>query len=272
MIFASDLDRTIIYSNKFLMDFSGQISVVETGKYKSYMTEPAAKLLKEIAGLAFFVPCTTRTIEQYMRIDFFQNKVVPKYAIVSNGANIILDGSLDTAYRRNILQMLSNECMAQQDILKEFSKLACNNWAQPMRHADEVFHYCIIDREKAPRQELDSFSNWANEQKWDVSIQGRKLYLMPKIINKWRALSRVSEMIGDKYIVAAGDSLLDLPLIQGADYALSPAHGELYEQFGCSQGHWTFVDQSGLLAGEEILKAVIKHFYSEEGEDESRER
>lgn len=263
MIFASDLDRTLIYSNKFTQGFSEQIEAVETGKYSSYMTKNAAELLKNIAGRTLFVPCTTRTIEQYLRIGFFQSEIRPKYAIVSNGANLLVDGALDITYQNDVLQKLRRECLAGQDLLAEFSKLVANAWAQPMRNADGVFYYCIIDREKAPLKELAAFNKWAHEQKWVISIQGRKLYLIPNVINKWAALKKVSERSGENYVIAAGDSLLDLPLIQGAHLALSPAHGELFEQFSASpnrrQDNWLFTAASGLLAGEELLQTIISY-------------
>ena len=256
MIFASDLDRTLIYSEKFLLDYSGKVTAVESGKYTSYMSERSVDLLKYIARRAIFVPCTTRTIEQYRRIQFFQNVVKPKYSVVSNGANILVEGILDFGYSKTISMILLNECAAGEDIIKEFNKLASDLWAQPFRQADGAFYYCIIDRDKAPLQELTVFTKWALEQKWGVSIQGRKLYLVPQAINKWSAMQRVIEITGDGWIIGAGDSLLDLPLIKGVNYAISPAHGELYEQFGQS-GDWMFTNTSGISAGEEILNTVI---------------
>jgi len=105
---------------------------------------------------------------------------------------------------------------------------------------------------------LAAFCNWAREQYWEVSIQGRKLYLVPQLINKRTALTRVTEMTGKHNVIAAGDSLLDLPLLQGADYAFIPAHGELYEQLEYIPDNWLLTESSGLPAGEEILQAVIK--------------
>jgi len=157
-----------------------------------------------------------------------------------------------------VSRLLNHHCAAGHDVLKEFDRLASDEWAQPMREADGLFYYCIIEREKIPLKELASFCNWARGQNWDVSLQGRKLYLVPQVINKRTALTRVTEMTGDHSVIAAGDSLLDLPLLQGADYAFIPAHGELYEQLECLQDNWLLTESSGLLAGEEILQAVIK--------------
>ncbi len=258
MIFASDLDRTLIYSTAFVKDYPAPVKAVETGNYYSYMSETAARLLTDMAGKVLFVPCTTRTVEQYRRIVFFQNELPCRYAITSNGANLLVNGLPDAAYRAGILSLLTDDCGAGPDILKGFNGLSGANWAGPMRYADEAFYYCIVNRDQVPFEELADFSEWAGKQNWRVSLQGRKLYLVPRVINKWTALQKVFEMAGDHKVVAAGDSLLDLPLVQGADYAVSPAHGELYEQFGGrQQRHWAFTKSSGIAAGEEIIKMVI---------------
>lgn len=260
MIFASDLDRTMIYSDKFLEEFPGEVVAVERGKYFSYMTKRAVVLLKVLAERITFIPCTTRTIEQYQRIQFFHDQVVPSYAIVSNGANILLNGLLDIGYQDNIRQALLNDCLAGEDILKEFEKIAHQDWAQALRNADGVFYYCIVDREKLPWKELESFAKWALRQKWEISVQGRKLYLVPQVVNKWSALKRIMEVKEDGRILSAGDSLLDLPLIKGAEYSISPAHGELYEQYGQASklAKWQFTKSPGIKAGEEILGAISK--------------
>lgn len=256
MIFACDLDRTLIYSEKFCQGYTGQVQVVEFGKYNSYMTARALVLLRQIAGKMTFVPCTTRSVEQYRRIQLARYDVVNSFAVVSNGANILIDGIPNVAYREHIQQLILNNCLAGQDLLNEFHKLA-GAWAKPMQEADGVFHYCIIDRAKAPLNELASFSDWARKQRWEVSMQGRKLYLIPQFVNKWSALRKIAALVEDHRIIAAGDSLLDLPLILGAEYAVSPAHGELFEQYGHREDVWNFTNTSGIMAGEEILNTVL---------------
>ena len=261
MIFASDLDRTLIYSEKFLSDFTGSVKAVEYGKYISWMTEKAAGLLKELFNVLTFVPCTTRTIEQYRRIQFFKDEYVPRFAVVSNGGNIIVDGVVDSDYRKNIEKNLHNSCLPESKLLKEFEKIASNEWANKLINADGLFYYCIVDRVKVPRDETDSFAAWAFEQNWEVSVQGRKLYLVPRVVNKWSAVERIKQLAGEHIVFAAGDSLLDLSMIKCADHAVYPAHGEIYETFGeilsnsgCLAVKATKV--SGLAAAEEILEKV----------------
>lgn len=255
MIFASDLDQTLIYSERFLTEFPGEVVAVEIGKYSSYMTKRASELLKIISSKITFIPCTTRTIEQYNRIQYFRDSIRPNYAVVSNGANILLSGVVDLGYQERLFYQLLNECLASKDVLAEFSKLASKEWAQPMHEADKTFHYCIIDRQKIPLEELKSFGNWVEKQQWTMSIQGRKLYLIPKIVNKGNALRRIMELAGKSEVFSAGDSLLDLPLLWEGKHSISPAHGEIFEQY-CDAG-WIFTKSSGILAGEEILSEIF---------------
>jgi hypothetical protein len=268
MIFASDLDRTLIYSEKFLKDYPHPVKIVEDGRYTSAMTARAAELLLAIAGLTTFVPCTTRTVEQYRRINFFQQECLPKYAVVSNGGNIIVDGAVDPEYRSRVGRELEDACLPAPHLLQEFQKVCSGDWAAPLKCADELFYYCIIDVLAIPA-ELKHFGLWVSEQNWQMSVQGRKLYLVPGVISKWSALEKVKEMTGQDMVIAAGDSLLDLPLLKNSNYAVFPAHGEIYEHFNqltcnnpgnISDAYKT--KASGLSAGEEILDILMEKILS----------
>jgi hypothetical protein len=57
---------------------------------------------------------------------------------------------------------------------------------------------------------------------------------------------------GANQLAAAGDSLLDLGMLQSADAAVRPAHGELQEQ-SFTLAHLRVSDHEGILGGEEIV-------------------
>ena len=65
-----DLDNTLIYSCRH--DIGEEKVCVELyeGREVSFMTKRSLSLLKEVQKKALFVPVTTRTAEQYRRIDF----------------------------------------------------------------------------------------------------------------------------------------------------------------------------------------------------------
>lgn len=257
MIFVSDLDRTLIYSSKFITD-DVTFKQVETGNYPSYMTKRAAELLHAIAQQLLFIPCTTRTVEQYRRVNFITN-LSPKYAVTTNGGNLLLDGLPDQEYQREVQQKLQ-DCLPTADIMKEFNQIA-SEWIIKTRDADGLFYYCIVDLSMVPQQELKQFIAWAATQNWDVSLQGRKLYLVPKVINKWAPIEKILDMTGKSKVYTAGDSLLDLPLLAATPNHLCPRHGELFQYY--QQRQWggpkiTFTDGEGIIAGEEVLARVMK--------------
>ena len=78
MIFASDLDRTLIYSKRALDEFGvpeGLLLVPveqKDGDSVAFMTETSYLQLKELANQSLFVPVTTRTTEQFKRFVIFE--------------------------------------------------------------------------------------------------------------------------------------------------------------------------------------------------------
>lgn len=263
MIFASDLDQTLIYSKKFIFDpLTGRmypVRLIETNGTEeiSYMTETAINRLKELSNKVVFVPVTTRTIEQYKRIQIFGNEIVPKYAVVSNGGNIVIDGTIDEDWKNSIKDMLSFECLSSSEILQEFCKISNDNWVLSQRTADDLFLYFITDQTVIPHNELDCFRKWAITNGWSVSLQGRKLYFVPNCINKWTAVSYVRELAGASKICAAGDSLLDLCMLEKADFAITPMHSELARTIAKDRKiHVT--ELSGVFAADEILESIHK--------------
>lgn len=263
MIYASDLDQTLIYSRSTFMlngTYDPDIRLIEllNGEEISFMTEKAIKLLRDIADNLMFVPVTTRTIEQYTRISVFQEEVKPKYAITSNGGNILYLGKIDQMWRDKVLERIDHECMAEQEMLAEFNRLANDSWVLRGKKADDLFYYFIVDLDRVPSDELEEFGKWLDRQGWNLSLQGRKLYLVPKVCNKKDAVQYVMEKEGEGRLIASGDSLLDLCFLSAAQYAIAPAHGELFERTESEQDmeHIRFTASAGIASSEEILEMV----------------
>lgn len=262
MLFASDLDQTLIYSLKSFRLPSDvafpAVSLVEShnGQGISYMDNQAIGQLQQLALQNSFIPVTTRTIEQYRRISLFHTMVIPAYGIVSNGGNIIVNGVVDQEWNRKIKEKVSQMCLCDQDMLFQFHEILHDSWAGPLKEADGCFYYCIVERDTLPMDALNSFSLWAKTQNWRLSLQGRKLYLVPAVINKWDAVLYMRDLLKEKIVVAAGDSLLDLCMLEQADYAIAPCHGEIWDLY-CAGGlpdlAIQFTNKAGILAAKEIL-------------------
>ena len=265
MLFASDLDQTLIYSHKtpISKEIDEQIRPVERldDRFISYMTQRALCKLNEVSKRVVFVPVTTRTKLQYQRINFLDYDITHQYAVTSNGGKIFSEGVEDKDWSQLVLEGRDN-CLAAWDLIEKFDKISHPSWVikDSGKLADDLFYYCLIDRDNIPVTELGAFKIWASENNWELSVQGRKLYLVPLNVNKKAAIHYIQEKEGISRVVAAGDSLLDLEMLKAADLALAPAHGELYSLY--LQGtpgleKIRFTQKSGIEAAEEILNVVV---------------
>ena len=58
------------------------------------------------------------------------------------------------------------------------------------------------------------------------SVQN-KFYVMPKQLKKGTAMERLKNRINEKFVICAGDSFLDISMLEIADIAISPKNIEL---------------------------------------------
>ncbi|AKL96737.1 hypothetical protein CACET_c32930 [Clostridium aceticum] len=264
MLFASDLDETLIYSGRFLQEDclkTSEIRLIETkdGKAIAYMTEAAIKTLKSLSQKVIFVPVTTRSIEQYQRITLFQKEIPPQYAIVSNGGNLLIDGSVDEGWNTLIREKVKKHCLPLKEILVKFREIHPEDWVTSQKMADDLFCYAIVDQDRLPQEELCRFIEWLKENHWEGYLQRRKLYFVPKVVNKKDAIEYLINHIDTDFTVAAGDSLMDVGMLKQADYSITPLHGEiarLYQKDIDKEEKIQVTSATGILASEEILKNI----------------
>ncbi|MDP4098057.1 hydrolase [Paenibacillus sp. P96] len=263
MIFASDLDRTLIYSRKSMGTVpENELVPVELyqGDYISYMTQTSIELLQKLAGHAMFIPVTTRTEEQYKRIFFIEEHLQPKYAVTSNGGKILIDGILDQAWSAHIQHSLK-ESAAPEEVSSAFAQISSPEWVRKIEFSDELFFSVMLYPERAPIPVIEEFRHRLAAMGWHVSFQGRKLYLVPAGINKGDAVLYIRDVVGARYIASAGDSLLDESLLNISDLALSPRHGELYARKPDKAGV-RYTRLSGIKAAEELIAEITTYFLS----------
>ena len=257
---ASDLDRTLIYSaNSMALGGSDHlaprmvVAEVYDGAPLSFMTRDAEELLEGIVERSVFVPVTTRTQAQFSRVrlpGFGQG-----YAVTTNGAVLLHDGEPDGDWSRHIQRSLGEECAPLAEVLGHLQGNAAIPAVLRVRTAEEVFVYSIVDRQAMPDAYLAELDAWCNARGWTTSLQGRKLYCVPAPITKEAAVEEVRRRSGSGLLVAAGDSRLDAGILELADIAIRPSHGEL-DSDGFSRPNLTVTSASGVLAGEEILRFV----------------
>ena len=95
--------------------------------------------------------------------------------------------------------------------------------------ADNLFCYLVVDLSTLPATFLDDWTGWCAQRGWVVSMQGRKIYALPRGLTKEAALGEVMRRAGADRLLAAGDGALDAGFLAMADAAIRPPHGELAE-------------------------------------------
>jgi hypothetical protein len=260
VLVASDLDRTLIYSSAALGlampdAVAPRLLCVEVYERKplSYMTERAAGLLTGLAQDTVFVPTTTRTREQYHRISL--PGPPPPYAICANGGHLLVDGVSDPDWREAVAARLTAECAPLGEVRDHLHRTADPAWLLKERVAEDLFAYLVVERSLLPEDWVKELAVWAEARGWTVSLQGRKIYAVPKPLTKSAAVREVARRTGAGLTLAAGDSLLDADLLLAADRAWRPGHGELAEA-GWQAPHVVALPQTGVAAGEEILRLL----------------
>ncbi|MCX5201447.1 HAD family hydrolase [Streptomyces sp. NBC_00237] len=261
VLVASDLDRTLIYSAAALglrmPDAQApRLLCVEVyqGKPLSYVTERAAGLLPELAAAALFVPTTTRTREQYHRIRL--PVPVPRFAICANGGHLLVDGVSDPDWQRQVAAGIADACAPLAEVRDRLARTADPVWLLKDRVAEDLFAYLVVERALLPDGWVKELAGWAGERGWTVSLQGRKLYVVPAPLTKSAAVREVARRTGARLTLAAGDSLLDADLLLAADRGWRPGHGELADE-GWTAARVTALEETGVAAGEEILRRFI---------------
>ncbi|MEU8586809.1 HAD family hydrolase [Streptomyces sp. NPDC048664] len=262
VLVASDLDRTLIYSAAALAltmpdPRAPRLLCVEVHESRplSYMTETAAGLLTDLGDRAVFVPTTTRTRKQYQRINL--PGPAPRYAICANGGHLLVDGVTDADWHRAVLARLAEECAPLAEVQEHLTAAADPVWLRKQRVAEDLFAYLVVERELLPEEWVKELAAWAEERGWTVSLQGRKIYAVPKPLTKSAAVREVARRTGAALTLAAGDSLLDADLLLAADRGWRPGHGELADCDWTSPGISALAER-GVLAGERILREFLK--------------
>jgi hydroxymethylpyrimidine pyrophosphatase-like HAD family hydrolase len=261
-LIASDLDRTLIYSRAAMTRAQldrGDLLCVEyhEGAPLSYLTETAAQRLRGLSATAQLVPTTTRTPAQFRRI------ALPggpwRYAITSNGGAILVDGEPDPIWRAGLDAAVRAGGAGLDQVLTALRARISPEWVRKLRIADDLFCYLVVDVDAQPAEFLAEWDEWCRAHGWGASQQGRKIYTVPDSVCKSHAVAEVHRRLvadgvltEDSPVFAAGDGALDAPMLEAADAAIRPCHGEL-EALNWQHPNVTVTDESGVAAGEEIL-------------------
>ena len=250
---AVDLDQTVVYSRRAAGE-AGPSVVVEhlDGEPLSSMTVGAVAAYRDLAARHEVVPVTTRTVAQYARIAL---PAPSPYAVCANGGVLLVAGAPDPAWAAWTAAVVGTAAPLAE-VRARVAAVQGEPWVRLVRTAQDLFVYLVAHRrEDVPAAWLADLEADLARRGWAVSVQGRKVYAVPAGLSKAAAVQRLAAELGTDVLLAAGDSLLDRPLLElararGGD-AVRPAHGELHD-LGWDGAHVTRA--TGARAGEELLR------------------
>ncbi|WP_406282451.1 HAD family hydrolase [Nocardia sp. NBC_00881] len=228
----------------------------------SFMTTAAALRMQSLTEPAAVIPTTTRTVKQFGRI---QLPGAPwRYAVTSNGGNILVDGVPDMRWRIEVDAEVRAGGATLSEVSAELRTRIDDAWVTKFRLADHLFCYLVVKPKAVPEGFVTEWDAWCRQRGWSASQQGRKIYTMPLAVCKSRAVAEVrrrlwetGELAGAAKTFAAGDGALDAEMLRSADFAIRPRHGEL-EQLNWTHPNLTITRATGILAGEEIINWFLE--------------
>lgn len=216
MILHLDLDNTLIYSYKHDIGADKRCVEIYQGREVSFITEKSYNLLKNIKDKVILVPTTTRTIEQYGRVDLGIGKI--EYALVCNGGVLLVNGEEDGEWYCESLKLV--ECCRSE--LEKAQKILEND-AHRNFEVRDIRRLFLFTKSEAPAESAQCLVDALDMEKVDVMCNGVKVYVVPKNLSKGIALKRFRERVRGHKVAAAGDSEFDISMLSEADVALAPA-------------------------------------------------
>lgn len=214
IVFASDLDNTLLYSRRHKRE--GDVCVEHIkGEAHGFMTPLAIERLREVSQKVQLIPVTTRSVEQYRRIEWPEG-TAPEYAVTTNGAVLLKNGEADAAWREAHDALIAP---VREEIARCHALYLGNPAFIRCRIVDDayLFVYCA-----------DGVNAQAQAEKCQVQTSlrvepsGRKIYFFPPKLTKGAALRDLCRRrFSPRKVYAAGDTAIDAPLLAAADLAFA---------------------------------------------------
>lgn len=257
MICFSDLDRTLIYSKKFIDKHNDNIVCIELKNEKeiSYTSYEAICQLKKIIDSKLIIPTTTRCRSEYERILFSNYDIKFNYAIVSNGAHILKDNQVLTSWETE-MKLMKKNCENIEKISEVFKKYSSTQGIERIKNVEDDF-LCILVDSCFSYDSISEFVEYLDKCKWSTFRSGRKIYFMPNCITKEAAINYLMETMDEKDYFALGDSILDLKMLKRAKMALIPKHASIEEVSDIENKYISYSE--GIKSAEEMLNVLLNY-------------
>lgn len=215
ILFASDLDNTLIFSYKHKCDTDQCVEYLD-GKEQGFFTRRSLDLLALVREKTLFIPVTTRSVEQYRRIAW-PAACTPRYAAAANGGILLSGGEIDPEWRAETERLIAPW---QSELVETESRLPEVPVPKRCRIVDGVYLFAACDNEEDAKAVGRFF---AGSTTLETAVSGRKVYFFPPPVNKGMAVERLKARFMPGKTICAGDSVIDVPMLHAADVAILPS-------------------------------------------------
>ena len=214
-ILCTDLDNTIIYSYKH--DIGNEKMNVELYKEReiSFITKQTFELLKKVKEEFLIIPTSTRTIEQYERINLKIGTF--KYALVCNGSVLLVDGKKDKDWYEESLRLAKPSNLEVKKALEYLENDKRRTFE--LRYIEDLFVFTKCYKSETVVNELRKH---LDKSLVNVFNNKEKVYVLPTLLSKGKAIERLKKYLKVEFIIAAGDSEFDISMVEAADVGLVP--------------------------------------------------
>ncbi len=210
-----DLDNTLIYSYKHDIGTDKIPVEIYEGREISFMTGTTFRRLQKIRDKVFLVPTSTRSIEQYNRIDLRIGDIT--YALVCNGGVLLVNGKKDPQWYEASVQIVKksiSELMTAFDLLEKDPRRKFE-----LRFIEELFLFTKCDN---PENVVADLRQKLNNRMVDVFHNKEKVYVIPAGLTKGNAIMRLRNLLHPDFVIASGDSEFDISMLHAADIGIAP--------------------------------------------------
>lgn len=243
-LFAWDIDNTLIYSKKHPHDGWKCVEWIHE-KEQAYISPETEKLLRSVFLPEKFIPVTSRSMEQYRRI-ILPEGLMPECAVTANGADLLVHGVADPMWRKETERLISpyrpELTRMRETLVKRDCFIRC-------RMVDDAYLFVYCDERTDPVATAADIQTMTSTH---VMVSGKKIYLFPPGLNKGTAIDMLRKRFAPDLVIAAGDSEMDIPMLERADICIHP--GKMMLQ----TSEKSFGSPDGVLFSEFALSMVCR--------------
>ena len=219
MIFAADLDRTLLFSQRRLEGDAAVIPVeYRFGEPFGFMTPGGFSALRTLQKQAVCFVNTLRGLEQANRVVFVSDGSC-RYLSLQNGLYLYRDGKEDSVWAAHVKRTVHALPLHLTDgagiVLKQLPGIQC------LSKQYEYLAVFFVEDESFDDRACSSLAAELSASGWALYRQRKKLYLYPQALDKGAVLERVRELEGCGTAVGFGDSWFDVPMLRACDAAWS---------------------------------------------------